>query len=273
MAVNRRSLLATLLSTVVAPAGAVLGKSIPDIGLQLYTVRTLLEQDFEGTLASIAGLGYGQVEFAGNLGESPWRTLGIPKRTGLVAPSSHVSYEKLELELPQTLEIAGEMGQQFIVCPFLDESRRRTLSDWTRVCKNFNYIGDRAKKAGLSFAYHNHDFEFIPIDGKIPYDILLAETDPELVKMEIDLYWVTKAKCNPVSYFQRYPGRFALVHLKDMASDGSIADVGKGVIDFKHILGYSALAGIAYYFVEHDHPDHPMFSIETSLRYVQQLNI
>jgi len=273
---GRRKFLATLLSAVVAPrlAGPALGKSIHEIGLQLFTVRDLLERDFEGTLAGIAGLGYRQVEFAGIVGPSPRQALSVLKRHGLVAPSSHAgSYEQLESQLPRILQDANERDQKFIVCGFLDESRRRSLDDWKRVCQTFNSIGERAKKAGLGFAYHNHDFEFMPMDGQIPYDIVLAETDPGLVKMEIDLYWMAKAKRDPVAYFQRYPARFPLVHIKDMARDGTITDVGKGVIDFKRILGYATLAGIAHYFVEHDNPTDPMLSIETSLRYVQQLGL
>lgn len=275
MTANRRKFLTTLLSAVLAPPSAspVLSKSLREIGVQLYTVRALLEQDFEGTLAGIAGLGYRQVEFAGIVGPSPRQTLSILKRNGLAAPSSHVSYEKLELELPKVLQDANEMDQKFIVCGFLDESRRRSLDGWKRVCRTFNSIGEQAQKAGLGFAYHNHDFEFMPMDGQIPYDIVLAQTDPGLVRMEMDLYWMAKAKRDPVSYFQRYPARFPLVHLKDMARDGTITDVGKGVIDFKRILGYATLAGIACYFVEHDNPADPMRSIETSLRYVQQLGI
>jgi len=272
---DRRKFLGALLSAALAPplARPALSKSAHEIGLQLYTVRDLLEQDFEGTLAGIAALGYRQVEFAGIAGPSPRQTLDILKRHGLVAPSSHIDYDKLELELPKVLQAANEMEQKFIVCGFLDENRRRNLDDWKRICQAFNAIGEQARKAGLGFAYHNHDFEFRPMDGQIPYDLVLAETDPGLVRMEMDLYWMAKARRDPVSYFQRYPGRFPLMHLKDMARDGTITDVGKGVIDFKHILGYAALAGIDYLFVEHDNPAHPMLSIETSLSYLQQLDL
>jgi sugar phosphate isomerase/epimerase len=159
------------------------------------------------------------------------------------------------------------------VCPSVDASRRGSIDDWKRVCQTFNAIGAQAQAAGLSFAYHNHDFEFIPINGQIPYDVVLAETDPDLVKMEADLYWMTKAERDPVAYFQRYPGRFPLLHLKDMARDGTIADVGKGIVDFKRILGYSRLAGVAHCFVEHDYPAHPLQSIEASLKYLQEMDI
>jgi len=274
MITDRREFLA-LLSALVASssASAVLGRSARSFGLQLYTVRDLLQKDFEWTLAVVARLGYLQVEFAGITGPSPEQTLNILKRHGLIAPASHVSYEQLEHEFPKHLQAAGEMGVQFIVCPSVDASRLQTIDDWKRVCQTFNVIGAQVKAAGLSFAYHNHDFEFVPMEGKVPYDVILAETDPDLVKLEADLYWMTKAGRDPVTYFQRYPGRFPLLHLKDMTRDGAITEVGQGVVDFERVLGHSELAGVAYCFVEHDHPAHPLQSIAASLEYLQQLDI
>lgn len=273
MITDRREFLA-LLSAFVASSSTcpAFGKSLSNIGLQLYTVRDLLADDFEGTLAAIARIGYRQVEFAGIGGPSPEQTLSILKRHGLAAPAAHVSYEQLERELPKHLEAARAMDVQFVVCPSVDASRLKTIDGWKRVCETFNAIGAQVKAAGLSFAYHNHDFEFASVDGQVPYDVVLAETDAVLVKMEMDLYWMTKAGRDPVQYFQRYPGRFPLLHLKDMARDGTITDVGSGVVDFKRVLSYSNLAGVAHCFVEHDHPAHPLQSIETSLRYLQQLD-
>jgi sugar phosphate isomerase/epimerase len=274
MITDRREVLALLSTVAVLPlAGPLFGKGLQSFGLQLYTVRDLLQRDFEGTLAEVARLGYGQVEFAGIMGRSPEKTLSILKSHGLIAPASHVSYEQLERELSQRLQTARAMDQKFIVCPSVDASRLATIDDWKRVCRTFNAIGARAKDAGLSFAYHNHDFEFLPVNGQTPYDVILAETDPDLVKMEADLYWMTKAGRDPVTYFQQYPGRFPLLHVKDMAPDGSITEVGKGVVDFKRILAHSQLAGVAYSFVEHDHPAHPLRSIDESLRYLQRLEL
>lgn len=272
---KRRETLVALLSAAAGTSWAKPARSsVPlQVGLQLYTVRTLLEREFEGTLAKIAAVGYRQVEFAGLYGSSLRETAGILKRCGLSASSGHVSYEKLDRELAVALREANELGQEFIVCPFVDEGYRRTLDDWKRVCQRFNDFGEQARRAGLTFAYHNHDFEFSPIGGSVPYDVMLVETDPALVKCEMDLYWITRAKRDPVAYFQKYPKRFPLVHLKDMARDGAITDVGKGTIDFRRILGHAALAGIAHCFVEHDSPASPMRSIETSLRFVQQLSI
>lgn len=273
MSTDRREFLA-LLSALVASSSAspVLGKSLQSIGLQLYTVRDLLDKDFEGTLAEVASFGCRQVEFAGITGPSSEQTKSILDRLGLIAPASHVNYEQLERELPKHLEAARVMDQQFIVCPSVDASGLRTIDDLKRVCQTFNAIGARAKDVGLSFAYHNHDFEFAFVDGQVPYDVILDETDPDLVKMEADLYWMSKTGRDPVTYFQRYPGRFPLLHLKDMARDGSITEVGKGVVDFKRILSHATLAGVVYYFVEHDHPAYPLQSIGESLRYLQRLD-
>lgn len=277
---KRRTLLATALSASLAPGFArrARGRSVADTGLQLYglqlyTVRDLLRQDFEGTLARIAALGYRTVEFGGIEGPSPRRTLAILKRHGLAAPSGHAPYDQLDRHLDQVLQEANEREQTYVVCPFLDQGLRRTLDDWKRLSARFNAIGERARTAGLSFAYHNHDFEFAPIAGQVPYDLLLAATDPALVGMEVDLYWMTRAGRDPVATFQSHPGRFPLLHLKDRTSDGAIAALGRGVIDFRRILGHAAAAGVTHGFVEHDDPADPMQSIETSLRYLQQLDV
>jgi sugar phosphate isomerase/epimerase len=274
---RRRDVLASLLSVPAAAlARPACGKSYSDTGLQLYTVRGLLAQDYEGTLALIARLGYRQVEFAGLYPAAPRQTLAMLKRHGLMAPSGHASYDELERDLDSTLRIANELEQRFIVCPSVDKRRRGSLDDWKRLGQSFNRIGERARRAGLVFAYHNHDFEFPllggPEGGQVPYDVLLAETDPALVKLEIDLYWMARAGRDPLAYFRKYPARFPLVHLKDMARNGEITELGQGIIDFRRILAHAELAGVVQCFVEHDDPADPLRSIETSLRYLKQLH-
>ena len=275
MTAGRRGFTTALLSvaTVSFLARRARARHFQEVGLQLYTVRTLLERDFEGTLARVAALGYREVEFAGFYGPSIRETLAMLKRCSLAAPSGHVGFAALDGDLPNALRAAKELGQSFVICPSVDERLRKNLDDWKRLSQRFNEIGEQCQKVGLSFAYHNHDFEFRPVGGQIPYDVMLAETDAGLVKMEMDLYWAVKARADPVAYFERHPGRFKLLHLKDMGRDGSIADVGKGTIDFKRILAHAAPAGVIHCFVEHDEPSDPMQSIETSLRYVQQLDV
>jgi sugar phosphate isomerase/epimerase len=268
---RRRAFLASGAAAVLASRAQ--AKTLSTVGVQLYTVRALLQRDFEGTLAKIAAIGYREVEFGGLEGPSPKETLAMLKRHGLTAPSGHAQLDDLEHTLPKVLEDANAREQKYVVCPSVDESRHRTLDDWKRLCATFNAIGAQAKRAGLAFAYHNHDFEFATVDGQLPYQLLLANTDPALVGMELDLYWMTHAGQDPVAWFQRYPGRFPLLHLKDATRDGAITDVGSGTIDFKRILGAAAGAGETHCFVEHDDPVDPMRSIETSLVNLSKLEI
>ena len=267
---RRAFLAATVAAAATTPASA---RTIERIGVQLYTVRALLQRDFDGTLAKIAAAGYRTVEFGGLDGPSPRETLAMLKRHGLAAPSGHAQLDDLERNLPKVLEDANAREQRYVVSPSVAENRHRTLDDWKRLCATFNAIGAQAKSAGLAFAYHNHDFEFAAVEGQIPYQLLLANTDPALVGMELDLYWMTHAGHDPVAWFHRYPGRFPLLHLKDATREGAITDVGNGTIDFKRILGAAASAGVTHCFVEHDDPVDPIRSIETSLAYLKTLDV
>lgn len=272
---SRRALLAAIPAALLARAAHAQGfdpAGFGTAGLQLYTVRALLERDYDGTLAAVAALGIREVEFAGLYpSPSPRETIALLKRHGLSAPSGHAGYESLVRDPEPELQRAGELGQAFVVCPSIDEPRRRTLDDWKRIAENFNRIGEQARRAGLAFAYHNHDFEFRPIAGRIPYDLLLAETDPALVKLEMDFYWMAGAGRDSLAYLVKYPGRFSLLHLKDRAPDGSITEVGSGTIDFARLLAEAKAAGIAHAFVEHDDPADPLKSIESSLGYLRRL--
>ena len=244
---------------------------IGDIGVQLYTVRREFERDFEGTLLKIAAIGYREVEFVDLFGRPSGAVRAMLDRHGLVAPSSHVGYDALDDRLPQSLEAAKILGQSYIVCAWIDAELRREPDVWRRAAERFNRAGEASKKLGIQFAYHNHDFEFAPVDGRLPYDILLAETDPELVKMEMDLYWITKGGQDPVDYFDRHPGRFPLVHVKDMDRTGEIADVGSGTLDFARMFARSEAAGIRHYLVEHDNARSPIESVSASYRFLRRL--
>src|SRR5580704_69599 len=143
---------------------------IKKVGLQLYTVRTEMPKDFEGTIAKVAATGYKEVEFAGYFGHSPKDVRAILDKNGLTSPSSHESYDTVEKKLPETLEGAHVIGQTFLVCPYIDE-KMRTADGYKRVAETFNKVGEASKKAGIQFAYHNHYWEFIPdaqLDGKFP---------------------------------------------------------------------------------------------------------
>ena len=275
--IDRRDFIGTLGALAVGaalpacrPAGAT--SHISKIGLQLYTVRDLMAKDVEGTLAAVAGAGYTEVEFAGYFDKSPAEIKAMLDRHGLVAPSVH-SGNITPDAWAKALDAAHVIGHEYIVMPWIPAELRKTLDDWKRVAADFNRIAASAKTAGLQFAYHNHDFEFPLVEGRVPYDVLLAETDPKLVKMEIDLYWMTKGGQDPLTYFARWPGRIPLVHVKDSAGppDHKMVDVGAGTIDWKRIFAKSQQAGIQHYFVEHDQPADPIASITASCAYLKKL--
>jgi len=287
---NRRGFLTTL---SVAPfiatnmSWAVDAKQkIDRVGMQLYTVRELLKRDFEGTLAKVAQIGYSEVEFAGYFDHSPKDLRAMLDRHGLSAPSAHIPYGVLGDKWPGVLEDAHLLGHGYLVCPWIDDDVRQQPGGWMRAAEKFNRAGEASKKAGIQFAYHNHHFEFVPVGARIAYDVLLDETDPNLVKMEMDLCWITVAGQDPHKYFERYPGRFPLVHVKDVKRvpprEGTtpvafekvfpeLTTVGAGSIDWKRIFGDARKAGIEYYFVENDEPQDPFDFLQGSYKYLRDL--
>jgi sugar phosphate isomerase/epimerase len=251
---------------------------IEKIGLELYTVRAALKKDFQGTLERVAKIGYKEVEMAGYFehmsgwNPPPKEARKILDSNGLAAPSTHVPYEALSPEnLPKIIEASEILGHKYIVNPSIDRSLVKTADGWKKAAETFNRAGKETLRSGMQLGYHNHVEEFKPVEGKLPYDILLAETDPKLVVMEIDLGWAHEAGVDPVKYFEKYPGRFALVHVKDFTKDRQMTEVGKGEIDWKRIFAKSELAGIKHYFVEHDDPKSPFDSIQASYSYLEKL--
>ncbi len=251
-----------------APRAARLDK----VGIQLYTVRDQMKADFEGTLAHIAEIGYKEVEFAGYFDHAAADVKAILTRHGLAAPSTHVAFENDE-KWKAALDTAKTIGHEYIVMPWIPQERRKTLDDWKNFAQVFNHAAQMAHDAGIQFAYHNHDFEFPKMDGQVPYDVLLQNTDPKLVQLEIDLYWITKAGQDPLAYFSRWPGRVPLVHVKDSAGppEHKIVDVGQGKIEWKRIFAKREQAGIKHFFVEHDQPPQPFDDIAASYKYLSQL--
>jgi len=286
---NRRTFLEILTAAAVLPrhlSWAAAEHRIEKIGLQLYTVRDQMKADFDGTIAKVASIGYKEVEFAGYFGHTPEQVRAVIDRNGLTSPSCHVEYAVLSDKWPSVIESSKTIGQSYIVCPWIPEEIRKQPDGWKRAIDTFNHAGEISKKSGIQFAYHNHWFEFLPVNGKLPYDMLLEQCDPDLVKMELDLCWITVAGADPLTYFNRYPGRFPLVHVKDMkklpkvsASGGqdfgdSLKDmsaVGSGIIDWKRIFAQSEKAGIKHYIVEHDKPEAPFESIKISYDYLSKL--
>lgn len=243
------------------------------VGVQLYTLRSEMAKSVEKTLERVAKIGYREVEFAGYYNKSPKEIVSILKANRISAPSAHVDLDTIRKKWGEALDVASEIGHQYVVCPWIPENERQSANDYRRVAADLNKAAEAAKARGIGFAYHNHDFEFKPLAGTIGYDILLAETDPKLVKMELDLYWITKGGRDPIQYFNSYPRRFPLVHVKDMTTDGQMVDVGSGTIPFAKIFAKAKLAGIEHYFVEHDNPQAPFASINASYRALRALKV
>ena len=244
------------------------------IGLQLYTVRNQMEKDFDDTLAKVASIGYKEVEFAGYFNRTPQQVKSVMSANGLTSPSAHVSLKALSENWQKTIETAAAIGHRYLICAYLVPEERKSLDDYKRHADEFNRAGEACKKAGIQFGYHNHDFEFPPLDGAVPFDLLLQKTDANLVKIELDLYWIIKAKQDPLKYFASHPGRFPLLHVKDMDNTPKqfFTEVGRGVIDFKPIFAQSRKAGVKHYFVEQDQcPGSPLDSIKVSFDYLSKL--
>ncbi len=273
-AASRTALGAGLLAHLNRIERPVAGRKLNRIGVQLYTVRSEMAKDFEGSLQKVAAIGYREVEFAGYYNKTPKDVKTILDRYGLTAPAAHAPLRDIQTRIGPTIEAAKAIGHQFLICPYLEDKDRRTLDDYKRHAETFNKAGEECRKAGIQFGYHNHDFEFETMGGQLPYDLLLAATDKKLVKMELDLYWISKANQNPVAYLEQHRDRFVLFHVKEMdkTPKRGITEVGRGVIDFKTIFAKAPAGAIKHYFVEQDIcPGSPFDSIKVSYDYLKQL--
>ncbi len=288
MMIDRRGFLGAVSAAMLLPRFAT-GASIGRAGAQLYTVRGDLEKDFDRTLGAIAAIGYREVEFAGYFGHTPKQVRDSLKRHGLAAPSAHIDYPSLTGDRwTRALDDARTIGHQYLVNAWVDESIRNQPGAWGRIADTYNAAAAVARRHGIQFAYHNHNFEFYPradAGGKRPMDLLLESCDPNLVKIEMDLCWITAAGKDPVEYFRRYPGRFPMVHVKGLRKVPAasaepvpvdrvlpdITDVGHDdVIDWPRIFAHAKDAGIRHYFVEHDNPPQPFDSLRASYDYVSR---
>jgi sugar phosphate isomerase/epimerase len=188
---------------------------------------------------------------------------------GLDCPSAHSGLADLDERPAEVLRMAKSLGCRFIVMPYVEPGRR----DWPRVAAIMSTFARQARDEGLRVAYHHHDFEFEAEGGSRPFDYLLAETDPQLVKFELDVYWLKKAGEDPQAVIERLHDRVKLLHLKDYLPDGGMADVGAGTLDFPSLLDASRAAGVEHCFVEHDFPPKPYWpSVEASLSYLRTLS-
>jgi sugar phosphate isomerase/epimerase len=294
--------LAALGTMAISPslkAAILSGKKLPGYGLQLFTLFSSFENDVPGNLKKIADIGYKEIESAfsrkqGFYGLSPkefakqvkdsgmhWRShhvLGAPFKMPKGAtppagadgkPFSLPPMKNLTDNYQELVDAAAEGGVQYLVCANIPIE---SADEIKKAADVFTKTAEACKKAGLEFAYHNHAAEFDTIEGIQPFDYILSHTDKNLVKMELDLGWVTKAKQDPVELFKKHPGRFPLWHLKDFSADfKTITEVGAGVVDFKRVFDNAKISGMKYFFLEQDGAPDPYVNIKNSYNNVKKM--
>lgn len=267
------------------------------LGLQLYSVRDQLKQDYAGTLKQVASLGYKEVEAAGFYNQSPAQVKTEMEAAGLRCVSAHYPSEQLRQHFDAILDFHQKFGTaKYIICAFpglRDPARAKslphkqlvhafTIDDWKWNAEQFNTWGKKVKDAGFQFGYHNHTMEFQPQDGVVPYDLLLKETDPALVVMELDCGWVTVGGGSPEHYLRTYPNRIRMLHIKDFAKDAGhtsienpppAAELGRGTVDFPAIFKAVKSGSIQHMFVEQEaYPDMPwMQALKVDADYMKGL--
>ncbi len=232
-------------------------------GLQLYSLRHAMAISVPQTLERVAGLGYGAVEFAGYFDHSPADIATQLAASGLISPSAHVDARASRAGPARVVADGARAGHRYLVVAWIPPEDRTSLADWQAWADSLNRLGEACRAAGLRCAYHNHDFEFLPVDdpaadeGATPWDLLQDRCDPSLVEFEIDTYWVLQAGLDPVAILARDPDRFPLCHLKDRAADGSMAILGQGETDFAAVLSARGQGGFEQCYAELDNPVSP----------------
>ena len=272
--------------TKTSPGSTVADPRSFGLCLQLYTIRDAMDKDVAGSLKRVSDIGYKYLELANYAngkfyGIAPDEFKKMITDLGMEILSSHTQVEDKGITLDNAKKMTEDhaiLGVKYCVQPWVVEEARTTIASYQKMAADWNKVGNIMKQSGIQFGYHNHNFEFNTVEGKIPYyDVLLAELDKDLVTMELDLFWTTKAGQNPVEIFKKYPGRFQLFHMKDMFTKqapfftttdvSDFAPVGAGLINFKEILAVKKIAGMKYMIVEQDRSreDKPFEDIKTSI--------
>lgn len=283
VAMNRRAFLAHVgVAMAATQVGCISGaggggrRRLRTVGVQLYSLRDDARLDLERTLADIAAIGYRDVELLGsldNFGMPPARLRKVLDRNGLRAPSTHVGGNALE-DLERQLEEALTLGHRYIVVASLPIQGPRTLDDYRRWADRLNDAGQRALSRGIHIAFHNHANDHTPIDDVVPYDLLVDRTDPSLVRLQLDTGNAAMAGRDPIEYLRRYGARYWLFHIKDVPRLGATSDteLGKGVIDFRHLLASIDAIDDKLLFVEQEtYPGAPLDSVRRDYEYISAL--
>ncbi|MDX5478301.1 MAG: sugar phosphate isomerase/epimerase [Cyclobacteriaceae bacterium] len=291
-------------------------ESLTNFGVALFTLPKSLSEDFEGTLKMISEIGYRELEFfgpydystaaakegwkmaanalgfsgSGYFGKSPKELKVILDRYGLSAPSIHIDLPTLQENMGAVAEAAHIVGHKNVGIAMIPDDMRKNLDDYKKTIDIFNEVGANAKKHGLNFFYHNHGYGHSPMEGVIPFQMILENTEADLVKMQLDVFWFTAAKVDPVKYLADNPGRFISLHVKDMselktfAGNGGnmgewmglfpyLADAGSGVLDLQKILASAKKSGVKHFFLEKDLTPEPEKALQNSFKHLTGLTL
>lgn len=285
---NRRKFLgqsALFTTGIIAMPKLMFAKTNQKYGLQLFSLREQLPKDVKGVIAKVAAAGYKQVETFGYSKENGFWGLSAAEfkkllsSNGLTTPSGHYGMDAFfksgEINtIDDAIEAAKVLEQDYVVIPYISPNLRQTANDIKSLANWVNVAAKRVQNAGLKLSYHNHNFEFEPVEGLMLMDVLLKNTDPDLVDFEMDVYWVVRAGHDPVQWLENYPGRFKLIHVKDMdkADPKLNTEAGSGSIDFKKIFKAAKLEGVKYYIVEQENfKMDPYASIAQSNKYLRDI--
>lgn len=287
---------------------------LPSLGIQLFSLPLLLEKDLEAALGMLRDMGYAELELYGPYPFSDvknrerWASLTpllgfggsgyygrdeasfkeLATSFGLRIPSLHTDLDTLENHMPALGAAARAMGASYVTLPAIPDEQRKTTDDYKRMADRFNAIGRTAREEGIGFAYHNHGYGLQAQNGAVPFELLVDNTDPGLVFLEMDIFWTTAGRAEPVDYLKKYKGRYKMMHLKDMAElkhfegDGgdarqwmalfpNMASAGSGVLDLDAIVDTALAAGVEHFFVEQDMVANPETALKESLDYLKSL--
>lgn len=301
-------------SSLLATANS--NSNIKNVGLQLWSIAKTLEQDFTNTIQLVSQIGYKELElfgpypFSTEKDKATWNSItgmlgfsqsgyfnhtvkefrNILDARGLRTPAMHVGLDTLRNKMEETAASANILGQQYVGISSIPEDERRTLDDYKRIADELNVIGQKAKTNGLWFYYHNHGYGLKEMEGKIPFDLILERTDPSLVFLEMDIFWTMAGGADPIKYLNNNPGRYKLMHVKDMkkqvrfSGDGGnpkqwielfphITDAGSGVLDLKTIISHARKEGLEHFIIENDVITNPKESLTNGYKYLSSLKI
>ncbi len=289
MTTTRRTFLAQAglvsAAALLKPSLSLAAAPVKKVGIQLYTLRDQLPKDLKGAIAQVAKAGYQEVETFGYDMKSGFWGLNskefssLLKSHGLTTASGHYDLNAFfkdgsRQQLDEYIKVAHTTGQTYLIVPSLNESLIRTKADFMKVAENMNKLAEAIKKEGLKVGYHNHNFEWKPVEGTTFYDTLLKYTDPALVHMEMDIYWVVRAGQDPIKILKAHKGRYAFVHVKDRdkSNPDTTTEIGKGDIDFKAIIPQAEAAGVHHFIMEQENFTNidPFVSIAESASYMKK---